>query len=195
MSMKKGKQANLKCQYERLPQYALVLLELTLWITSCCLLALSHSVSSHNTAWTVSVAVLACSLWLANTSTGSKPAAYPYVICMRVNMQDYSYQLSSKWYLAGMLKLISVCENVSMHWSLLVIQQSFHVTELLLGSANDGVVLLPCHLDIFFWRAKATQWQITLHCGQWNLATSWQSHDILVCGCQARRECWVETTN
>lgn len=62
---------------------------------------------------------------------------------MPVNMEDYSYQLSAKWRLAGMLKLISVCENVSLHRSLLVLQQLFHLTELLLGSGNDGAAAEP----------------------------------------------------
>lgn len=62
---------------------------------------------------------------------------------MPVNMEDYSYQLSAKWRLAGMLKLISVCENVSLHRSLLVLQQLFHLTELLLGSGDDGAAAVP----------------------------------------------------
>lgn len=53
--------------------------------------------------------------WLSMTHShmhrSSDPRPYPYVIGMPVNTEDYSYQLSAKCRLAGMLKLISVCEN------------------------------------------------------------------------------------
>lgn len=62
---------------------------------------------------------------------------------MPVNMEDYSYQLSSKWRLAGMLKLIAVCEYFSLHQSLMVLKQLCRFTELLLGSGNDVAAVVP----------------------------------------------------
>lgn len=73
----------------------------------------------------------------------SGPRPYPYVIGMPVNMEDYSYQLSSKCRLAGMLKLDSVCVNFSLHYSLIVLRQLCHLTELLLGSGNDSAAAVP----------------------------------------------------
>lgn len=62
---------------------------------------------------------------------------------MPVNMEDYSYQLSSKWRLAGKVKLITVCENFSLHQSLLVLKQLRRFTALLLGSGNDVGAAVP----------------------------------------------------
>lgn len=137
---------------------------------SCCLLAQSLSVSvSQSSMDSLSNRLGAPSMTHSHIHRGCGPRPYPYVIGMRVNMEDYSYQLSTKWRLAGMLELITVCEKVSVHPSLLVLQQSggypetapagVHVGS---GSGNDGAIWTH-----FAWRAEATQWQITLHCGQW----------------------------
>lgn len=78
--------------------------------------------------------------WLSMTHShmhrSPDPRPYPYVIGMPVNTEDYSYQLSAKCRLAGMLKLISVCENACVS-ALGPVSVTAALPPLLLGSGND----------------------------------------------------------